>query len=159
MRRFAQLSARPSLRKRSGYPRLVFPKVCIVVFLEVALWFFPKVLWFCCGVHHRPAHLDLLHSSSSNNFCSTVTHRVHHKTCSVTTHASCSGQEWQPRECVEGVIKNAFFASCSGSTNVAIELDSIFASAKHDLIVHGKTVVNSQPLCLNSNLEETLLYK
>ena len=61
-----------------------------------------------------------------------------------------------------GVIKNTFFASCSSSSsaNVAVELDSIFASAKHvNLIVHGKMFVNSQPLCLNSNLEETLLYK
>ena len=45
-----------------------------------------------------------------------------------------------------GVIKNAFFASCSSSSSssahVAVELDSIFASGKRiekvDLIVHGK---------------------
>ena len=45
-------------------------------------------------------------------------------------------------------IKNAFFTSCSSSSNahVAVELDSIFASGKHresgfekvDLIVHVK---------------------
>ena len=34
------------------------------------------------------------------------------------------------RKC-SGCNKNAFFASCSSSTNVAIELDSSFASAKH----------------------------
>ena len=45
---------------------------------------------------------------------------------------SCSGQEWQPRESVVGLIKNAFCASCSSSSNahVAVELDSIFASGK-----------------------------
>ena len=43
------------------------------------------------------------------------------------------GQEWQPRESVVGVIKNAFFGSCSSSSSahVAVELDSIFASGKH----------------------------
>ena len=62
------------------------------------------------------------------------------------------------------VIKNIFFASCSSSSsaNVAVELDSIFASAKHrdsGFNCAWQDVVNSQPLSLNSNLEETLLYK
>ena len=43
-----------------------------------------------------------------------------------------------------GLLKNAFFASCSA--HVAVELDSIFVSGKYresgfekvDLIVHGK---------------------
>ena len=49
---------------------------------------------------------------------------------------------------VVGLIKNAFFASYSSSSSVhvAVELDSIFASGKHqesgiekvDLIMHGK---------------------
>ena len=61
---------------------------------------------------------------------------------------SCSGQEWQPRESVVGLIKNPFFASCSSSSSVhvAVELDFIFDTGKHresgfekvDLIVHGK---------------------
>ena len=49
------------------------------------------------------------------------------------------------RKC-SGTNKNAFFASCSSSAHVAVELNSIFASGKHqesrfekvDLIVHGK---------------------
>ena len=40
---------------------------------------------------------------------------------------SVSGQEWQPRESVVGLIKNAFFASCSSSSNthVAVELPQV----------------------------------
>ena len=107
--------------------------------------FFPKVLWFCCGVQflgdlrykHRPAHVDLITQLSSNNLCSTVTHIVHHKTCAVIQHismlslTSCSSQEWQLRESVVGLIKkkNAFFAS--SIAHVAVELVSIFASGKH----------------------------
>ena len=82
-----------------------------------------------------------------SHFCSRVTHIVHHKTCPVTTHgqshlSSC----WDKNG--RGLIRNAFFASCSSSSSahVAVELDSIFASVKHresgfqkvDLIVHGK---------------------
>ena len=56
---------------------------------------------------------------------------------------SCLCQEWQPRESVVGLIKNAFFASCSSSSSahVAVELDSILPQVKTekvDLIVHGK---------------------
>ena len=32
--------------------------------------------------NHRSAHVDLFTQLSSNNFCSTVLHIVHHKTCS-----------------------------------------------------------------------------
>ena len=41
---------------------------------------------------------------------------------------SVSGQEWQPRESVVGLIKNAFFASCSSSSSnahVAVELPQV----------------------------------
>ena len=58
---------------------------------------------------HRPAHVDLFTQLSSNNVCSRVTHILHHKTCSPSI-ASCSS---------------------SNSAHVAVELDSILASAKH----------------------------
>ena len=44
----------------------------------------------------------LVYTAGSNKFCSTVTHIVHHKTCSVTTHAQ--SHLWQPRESVVGLI-------------------------------------------------------
>ena len=58
---------------------------------------FPKVLWFCCGFNFwgfainklgpEASSCRLFTQLSSNNVGSTITHIVHHKTCSVSPHA------------------------------------------------------------------------
>ena len=129
---------------------VVFPRVCTVVFPRVCTVVFSySTVVLVCLQFLGPAHVDLFTQLSNNKFCSIVTHIHHHKTCSITTHAQSHlmlrTRMAAKRKCTE---KNAFFASCSSSSSahVAVELDSIFASAKHretgfekvDLIVHGK---------------------
>ena len=76
------------------------------------------------------AHIDLFTQLSSNKFCSTVTHTVHSKTCSVSPHVEAKNGS---QESVVRLIRNAFFASCSSSSSahISVELDTIFASGKH----------------------------
>ena len=128
---------------------MVFPRVCTNG-LSLKYCGSVVVCSFWVSQDHRPAHVDLFTQLSSNNFSSTVK-RVHHKTCSVTTHAQCHLmlrlRIAAKRKC-SGTNKNAFFASCSSSSSahVAVELHSFFALGRHresgfekvDLIVHGK---------------------
>ena len=100
--------------------------------LSFSNWFFQRV---CtngfslkyCGVQflgklgpQAIACVDLFTELSSNKFCSTVTHIVHHKTCSVTTYAQ-SHLMLRPRMAAK--------RKCSGTNKKSLSLLVVVAVA------------------------------